>query len=94
MALSDRNQSLTRRLRRDDLTIEKFLHKVGQDHASFVTPDGVRVALFYTKVLDRLLTPLLAADRPPAPLPLRRALHVIDESVDSYIDHALIRRAA
>ena len=37
---------------------------------------------------DRLLTPLLAADTPPAPLPLRRALHAIDEHVDSYIHHA------
>jgi hypothetical protein len=54
----------------------------------------MRVALFYTKVHDRLLNPLLAADTPPAPLPLRRALHVIDETVDVYIHHALIRRAA
>jgi hypothetical protein len=54
----------------------------------------MRVAIFYTKVHDRLLTPLLAADKPPAPLPLRRALHTIDETVESYIDHARIRRAA
>jgi hypothetical protein len=31
-------------------------------------------------------TPLLAADQPPGPLRRRRALHVIDDSVDSYID--------
>jgi hypothetical protein len=32
-----------------------------------LTPDGQRVAIFYTKVHDRLLRPLLAADQPPAP---------------------------
>jgi len=60
----------------------------------FLTPHGLRVALFYTKVHDRLLTPLLGADKPPAPLPLRRALHTIDQHVDSYIDHARLRLAA
>jgi hypothetical protein len=32
-----------------------------------LTPDGQRVAIFYTKVDDRLLRPLIAADAPPAP---------------------------
>ena len=32
-----------------------------------LTADGQRVAIFYTKVHDRLLRPLLAADQPPAP---------------------------
>jgi len=43
-----------------------------------LTGDGLRFAIFYTKVHDRLLRPLLAADQPPAPLPLRNALHTID----------------
>ena len=38
-----------------------------------LTPDGQRVAIFYTKVHDRLLRPLIAADRPPAPPELRAA---------------------
>ena len=38
-----------------------------------LTPDGQRVAIFYTKVHDRLLRPLIAADHPPAPVELRRA---------------------
>lgn len=44
--------------------------------APFVlTADGARVVLFYTKVYGRLLRPLVAAaDHPPAPLELRRAL--------------------
>jgi predicted MarR family transcription regulator len=53
-----------------------------------LTPDGIRVAVFYTKVHDRLLRPLLAADRPPAPLPVRQALRTLDHAVDNYINHA------
>ena len=34
--------------------------------------DRFRFAMFYTKVHDRLLRPLLAADQPPAPPPIRR----------------------
>jgi hypothetical protein len=34
-----------------------------------LTDDGLRFAIFYTKLHDRLLRPLLAADTPPAPLP-------------------------
>ncbi len=64
------------------------------DRTPTCSPEGIRVALFYTKVHDRLLTPLLAADQPPAPLPIRRALHVIDQTVESYVDQALISRAA
>lgn len=43
-----------------------------------LTVDGVRFAIFYTKVHDRLLRPLLAADQPPAPLPTRNTLHTKD----------------
>ena len=40
--------------------------------------DGLRFAIFYTKLHDRLPRPLLAADRPPAPPPLRKALRTIN----------------
>ena len=59
-----------------------------------LTPDGQRVAIFYTKLHDRLLRPLLAADRPPAPVELRAALSTIDQHVHHYIDHARIAKAA
>ena len=59
-----------------------------------LTPDGQRVAVFYTKVHDRLLRPLLAADKPPAPLELRRALTTIDRHVHAYTDQARLGKAA
>ena len=59
-----------------------------------LTPDGQRVAIFYTKVHDRLLRPLLAADQPPAPIELRTALATIDRHVHGYIDHARLAKAA
>jgi len=50
-----------------------------------LTPDGQRIAIFYTKLHDRLLRPLTATDRIPAPLPLRQALRTIDTYVSDYI---------
>jgi hypothetical protein len=65
----------------------------GQNHY-VVTSDGVRVATFYTKIHRRLLQPLLDADKPPAPIELRRALRTIDATVEDYITRARIRPAA
>ncbi len=59
-----------------------------------LTPDGQRVAVFYTKVHHRLLRPLIAANAPPAPVELRRALKTIDRHLDSYIDQARLGKAA
>ena len=60
-----------------------------------LTADGQRFAIFYTKLHDRLLGPLLAADKPPAPPPLRNALHTIDIHITERIDQArLLPKAA
>jgi len=53
-----------------------------------LTGDGLRFAIFYTKLHDRLLRPLLATDQPPAPPPLRKALHTIDIHINETIDQA------
>jgi hypothetical protein len=53
-----------------------------------LTAEGLRVAIFYTKVHDHLLRPLIAADSPPAPIGLRRALATIDRHVHAYADTA------
>ncbi len=59
-----------------------------------LTPEGQRIAIFYAKIHNRLLRPLLAADAPPAPLELRQALHTIDRQVRGYIDEARLGNAA
>ncbi len=59
-----------------------------------LTPEGQRIAIFYTKIHNRLLRPLLTADAPPAPLELRQALHTIDRHVRGYIDEARLGNAA
>jgi hypothetical protein len=53
-----------------------------------LTGDGLRFAIFYTQLHDRLLRPLLAADQPLAPLPVRKALHTIDIHISERIDQA------
>lgn len=53
-----------------------------------LTAEGLRVAIFYTKVHDHLLRPLIAADSPPAPIELRAALKTIDAHVHAYADNA------
>jgi hypothetical protein len=78
-----------RRLRRKGL-----IRRLERSNTYVLTPDGLRVALFYTKLHDRLLAPLLAADHPPADPVLRNALRVIDRSIDGYIEHARLRPAA
>jgi len=50
--------------------------------------------VFYTKLGNRLLRPLLTADTPPAPLELRAALATIDRHVHGYIDDARLGKAA
>ena len=46
--------------------------------------------MFCWEVHNRLLRPLLAADQPPAPLPVRQALKVLDRAITDYIDRARI----
>ncbi len=55
-----------------------------------LTDDGLRLAVFYVKAHDRPLRPLIAANAPPAPLPLRQALRVIERHVKDYAGEAHI----
>ena len=57
-----------------------------------LTADGIRIAVFYTKVYNRLLVPLTAADQPQAPPQLQAALKTITACVDDYAAQARLRR--
>ncbi len=60
-----------------------------------LTPDGIGFAVFYTKVHDRVLRPLLATRTQPHALPeLRAALQAIDRAVSQRLTHARLRTAA
>ncbi|MGH2829466.1 MAG: hypothetical protein ACRDJM_03175 [Actinomycetota bacterium] len=76
------------------LRLHGLIERVAGTHLYTITPDGIRTALFYTKVHDRLLRPLLAADHPPAPIELRTALKTIDQAVTGRIAAARIRQEA
>ena len=69
------------------LRLKGLIHRLAGTNRYLLTPQGVRVAAFYTKVHHRVLEPLLDADKPPAPIELRRALRVIDD----YLTHARIQ---
>ncbi len=58
-----------------------LLTRIAHRNLYALTPDGLRFAIFYTKVHDRVLRPLMAGDQPQAPRPLRDALRVIDHEV-------------
>jgi hypothetical protein len=58
-----------------------------------LTPDGIRVAVFYTKLQNRLLRPLLDADKPPAPIQVRRALGTLETAVNQYTQRARLAPA-
>src|SRR6266542_2538902 len=76
------------RLRRKGL-----IQRLAGSNTYVLTNDGIRFALFYTKVHDRLLVPLLAANAPPASPQLRDALKVVDQSVHDYVRQARLEAA-
>jgi hypothetical protein len=59
-----------------------------------LTPDGLAFAIFYTKVHDRVLTPLFAAGQPQAPPQLRAALRTIEHHIDERLAAARLPTAA
>ena len=59
-----------------------------------LTPDGLAFSVFYTKVHDRVLTPLFAAGQPQAPPQLRAALRTIEHHIDERLAHSRLPAAA
>ena len=76
------------RLRRNGLITRVPGHNLYQ-----LTADGQAFAIFYTKVHNRVLRPLLATE-PPAPPPLRAALQTIDQQVNARFTDARLPMAA
>jgi hypothetical protein len=87
------SSQMTYDLRR--LRLHGLIERIPHTNTYVLTPDGARMALFYTKVHGRLLRPLIAGgDQPPAPVELRRALHVVDKVIADYVEAARLGSAA
>lgn len=77
------------------LRLHGLIEKIPGTNTYRTTPEGIRAAVFYTKLRGRLLGPLLnAGHQPPAPIELRRALATIDRTLTSYINDARLGAAA
>ena len=76
------------------LRLAGLIRRIEHSNTYVLTPDGTRIAVFYTKIYNRLLIPLTAADQPQAPSELRAALRTIDQHIDRYITHARLSPAA
>jgi hypothetical protein len=76
------------------LRLHGLIERIPHTNTYVTTPEGIRVAVFYTKLYRRLLDPLLEADRPPAPVELRTALRTIDSAIRDYVNDARLGVAA
>jgi hypothetical protein len=87
-----RPNQMTYDLRR--LRLNGLIRRIPHSNRYLLTADGIRIAVFYTKVYNRLLVPLSSADQPQAPPELRTALATITQHVDQYATRARLPHAA
>jgi hypothetical protein len=59
-----------------------------------LTPDGLAFAIFYTKVHDRILTPLFTVGQPQAPPVIAAALSQIEHHINERLAAARLPAAA
>jgi hypothetical protein len=76
------------------LRLAGLIRRLPRTNRYVLTDDGIRIAVFYTKVYNRLLVPLTVANQPQAPPELRTALAAISRHVDEYASRARLPRAA
>jgi hypothetical protein len=76
------------------LRLNRLIRRLPHTSRYVLTADGARIAVFYTKVYNRLLLPLTADDQAQAPPELRAALAAITRHVDDYANRARLPRAA
>jgi hypothetical protein len=75
------------------LRLHGLIARLPHSNTYILTPDGIRVAVFYSKLQNRLLRPLLDADKPPAKIEIRRALATLEHAVTDCIDNARLAPA-
>ena len=75
------------------LRLNGLIRRLPHTNRYTLTSDGIRIAVFYTKIYNRLLVPLTAANQPQAPPELRAALAAITRHVNDDADRARLPRA-
>ena len=75
------------------LRLHGLIQRLPRKNTYQLTSDGIRVAIFYTKLQNRLLRPLLDANKPPARIDIRRALATLENAVAEYVQHARLAPA-
>jgi hypothetical protein len=76
------------------LRLHGLIRRLPHTNTYVLTPEGIRVAVFYSKLQNRLLRPLLSADHPPTPLEVRRALATLDRAVVDHVTNARLGAVA
>lgn len=76
------------------LRLHGLIERVEHRHCCTLTDDGRRFAVFYSRLGDRVLPALFAADQPNAPPKIRQALKVIDGCIEGYTRDACLAPAA
>ena len=75
------------------LRLHGLIRRLPHKNTYVLTSEGIRVAVFYTKLRNRLLRPLLDADKPPARIEIRRALKTLEHAVNEYVHNARLAPA-
>ena len=75
------------------LRLHGLIQRLPPSNTYQLTSEGIRVAVFYTKLQNRLLRLLLEADKPPAKPEIRRALRTLENAVSDYVQNARLALA-
>jgi hypothetical protein len=75
------------------LRLHGLIQRLPRSNTYVLTGEGIRVAVFYTKLQNRLLRPLLEADKPPATIGIRHALNTLENAVSDYLHNARLAPA-
>ena len=87
-----RSNQMTYDLRR--LRLTGLIRRIPHSNRYTLTDDGTRIAVFYTKIYNRMLIPFTAVDQPQAPPELRTALATIARHVNDYATRDRLPRPA
>ena len=85
--------SVSVKSRQAHLRLHGLIQRIPRKNIYTLTPDGIRVAVFYTKLRNRPIRPLLDADKPPAKTEIRQALKTLENAVADYIQTARLAPA-